>query len=378
MMTLLIFALKMKVEQRSGVAESIYHPVYMDDRTIIAEDEATLRHIQDLWKQEASEYKLLENEDKAQYVRYHEKGSAFEVLGVVIGTPNAEQEAETRMMRRVKPTLLLHKKISTLPQGMSQKIKDCSTFCKPTLAYGWIDIKEPKENITRKMDGSLWRTIGKTAYSNPRMRCVVAGANNSFRMVTILRQIRLLAQTNQALCTENEDIQPCQLDNFVAKSLDKLGWSLIRGRYRHPLYQEGFRIAELTEEARWRCFSHHLRESFRAREFELYRISTRHEVARDQIAPYDPERRKLAMDWAANNNVALMLLMGGVQSRMLGHVLSGNEEKCSKCDEPNPCWDHFWRCHVGIEPPDDCLMRRNWRPRSSSIYLEGISSMKKN
>lgn len=118
------------------------------------------------------------------------------------------------------------------------------------------------------------------------MRHVVAGANDSFRMVTALRQIRVLAQRNQSLRTGIGVIQPCQLDSFVAKSLDKLGWSLIRGRYRHRLYQEGFRIDELTEDARWRRVSHHLRESFRAREFDLYRISARHEVVREQIPDY--------------------------------------------------------------------------------------------
>lgn len=382
-MTLLVFALKLKVEQRSGVAESIYHPVNMDDRTIIAEDEATLLHLQELWKQETSEYKLLENEDKAQFVNYNEQGSAFEVLGVVIGTPNDAQEAETRMRKRFESTLLLHKKISMLPQGLSQKAKDYSYFCRPSLAYGWID-KEPKENDLRKMDTSLWRTIGKTRYANPHMRGVIAGANNCFRMVTTMGQITLLAQRNQALRAENEDIQPCQLDNFVAKNLQKLGWSLIRGRYRHPLYQEGFRIDELTEEAKWRCVSHHLRESYRAKEFEMYRMSARHEVVQDQIAHYDSDRRKMAMDWVGSNNSALMHLMGGVQSPLLKHKLRGINQKCSKCGEPNPSWDHHWICHVGMKPPEDCLLRRNLWPRTKkdfplcSRFLEGLSSTKLN
>lgn len=99
---------------------------------------------------------------RRQYVNYYERGSAFQVLALVIGTPTSEQAEDTRMTKRLKSTQLLHKKISMLPEGMSMKINDCSTFCKPTLAYGWID-KEPKENMLRKIDGSLWKTIGKTA-----------------------------------------------------------------------------------------------------------------------------------------------------------------------------------------------------------------------
>ena len=69
MMTLLMFALKLKVEATANVDGPIYHSVYMDDRTVVAKDEASLLRVQKVWKDIAEEYHLLENEDKAQFVR---------------------------------------------------------------------------------------------------------------------------------------------------------------------------------------------------------------------------------------------------------------------------------------------------------------------
>ena len=284
------------------------------------------------------------------------------------------------MMRRMRTTQLLHKKIAMLPEGMNQKIKDCSIFCRPTLSYGWID-KEPNENTMRKMDGSMWKAVGRTGFSNPHLRHVVAGANNSLRLVPLLRQVRLLAQRNDSLRKAGEPVKPCSLDSFVTKNLCKLGWSLEGGRYRHPLYREGFRLEELVEDGRWRCVSHHLRESFRAREFMLYSGSSRHDVVQEQLPAYCSERRKTALQWAEGNNVATMLLIGGVQSPHLRFILQGKDQQCPKCGALHPHWDHGWRCFVGMEPPQDCLLRRNLWPRHKEDFticykfLEGITSM---
>ena len=59
-------------------------------------------------------------------------------------------------------------------------------------------------------------------------------ANSSMQMLPFLRQIRLLAQRNEALRREGAEVKPCGLDNFVLKHLERLGWSLDGGLYRHP------------------------------------------------------------------------------------------------------------------------------------------------
>ena len=246
MMTVLMFTLKQQVEEVAQVQNGdIYHPIYMDDRTVVAKSEATLLEVQAAWGHVAKHFHLIENEAKAQFVNYKNKDSSFEVLGTVIGSQSESNKKNSRMQRRMDDAQILHKKISMLPVGVAQRVKDCSTYCRPALAYGWVD-KLPLDANVRIVDYSMWRTIGKTLHSNQNMRQVLVGSMASLRILPFMRQIRLLAQRNEALRKEGTVIRQCKLDGFVKRFLNKFGWSLEGGRYRHPLFREGFRFEDLT------------------------------------------------------------------------------------------------------------------------------------
>ena len=131
----------------------------------------------------------------------------------------------------------------------------------------------------------------------------------------------------------------------------RFGWSLEGGRYRHPLFREGFRFEDLTVEDNWQTVAHFLRESFRSFHFEKYKNTNRHDVVAAEIPDYSPERRRLALRWATNDGMALLALMGGIQSPLLRYQLRGISQKCSKCGMIAPPWDHLWTCHAKVTPP---------------------------
>lgn len=150
---------------------------------------------------------------------------------------------------------------------------------------------------------------------------------------------------------------------------------------RHPLFREGFRIKELLNNDWWKCIGHHIRESYRQEEFELYKQNSRHEVSCYDYGAYDGERRQLALKWAEDDSTAMLLLIGGIQSPKLRFNVRGIHQNCSKCGCSNPDWSHLWTCFTGIVPPSDGLLVRHLWPRSVADiplchkFLEGIKTM---
>ena len=93
------------------------------------------------------------------------------------------------------------------------------------------------------------------------------------------------------------------------------------------------------------------------------------------------DRRQLAVKWAAEDPMALMLLIGGIQSPMLKANVRGIHMRCSKCNYQDPDWTHLWKCFTNTEPPCDGLLARHIWPRNvddfplCQSFLDGIRSL---
>lgn len=376
MATLMLALKKMVDESVQEEGQPVYQAIYMDDRTAIAKSHEKLLEVQQKWKEVADSYHLIENQTKAQFVNMDQKGSAFEVLGTVIGNFDEESQQGSRLIRRVQDIGLLYRKIGIMPTRVHEKINDVGTFGRAKLAYGWVSLKPLKDWI-HQQEQALWKGIGKLTYANPHMRRTIGGANTSLRMVAFLRQLRLLSQRNAKLQDHGVEVTQCQLDQLVNSTLAELGWRQQDGKFVHDLYMDGFRLEDLIFEATWKKVGHHVRESFRKVHYDLYGRSGRHELSGHDFPPYDGKRRALACKWAKSDGLAWLLIQGAVQSPNVRSMSSHIQSQCVCCGHPNPTWDHLWLCIAG-EVPSDVLLFRHWWPRDEKdlvlcqVFLDGL------
>ena len=324
----------------------VFHSIYMDDRTAIATTEEEIDEVQARWLHHSREYHLMENPEKAQRVNMNIPGSAFEVLGTVVGNFDEEMQQNSKLVKRVNGVGALYRKIGILPTTVNGKVKDIGIFGRAKLAYGWISTR-PQDEWIKQQEQSMWRAVGKLTYANPHMRRVVAGANSSLKMVALMRQLRLISQRNGKLQEQGIEVVQCQLDQFVASTLRELNWRNINGKYVHDLYRQGFELQELQDDAIWKKVGHYVRESYRMLHYELYGQSGRHELSGHAFPPYDSKRRELACKWAQNDGLSWLLIQGAVQSPQVRLRSSHIESRCIECGLCNPTWDHLWKCFTG-------------------------------
>lgn len=368
-MATLMLALKKMVDsdvQQQG--HNVYHSIYMDDRTAIASTEEEIDAVQERWLHYATQYHLMENQDKAQKVNLNVSGSAFEVLGTVVGNFQEEKQKDSKLFKRVDSVGSLYRKIGILPTTVNGKVKDIGVYGRGKLSYGWVSTR-PYADWIKEQEQQMWKAVGKLTYANPHMRRVVGGANTSLKMVAFMRQLRLLSQRNAKLEEQGIEVVQCQLDKFVASTLRELNWTHIDGKYVHDLYSEGFEINDLIDDNSWRKVGHYVRESYRALHYELYGLSGRHELSGHDFPPYNPKRRELACKWAANDGLAWLLIQGAVQSPQVRLRSSHVESRCIECGYHNPTWDHLWKCFTGEDAPEDVLMKRHLWPRDAKDLL---------
>lgn len=368
-MATMMLALKKLVEaDLRELGHEVFHSIYMDDRTAIATTEQVIEEVQARWLQRSREHHLMENPEKTQKVNMNVLGSAFEVLGTVVGNFDEDMQKDSKLLKRVNGVGTLYRKIGILPTTVNGKVKDISTFGRAKLAYGWVSTK-PQDDWIKQQEQSMWKAVGKLTYANPHMRRVVAGANSSLRMVAFMRQLRLLSQRNSKLQEQGIEVVQCQLDQFVASTLRELNWRSINGKYVHDLYRQGFELQELIEDAAWKRVGHYVRESYRLQHFELYGQSGRHELSGHAFPPYSIKRRELACKWAQNDGLAWLLIQGAVQSPQVRLRSSHVESRCIECGICNPTWDHLWKCFTGEDAPEDVLMKRHLWPRDAKDLL---------
>ena len=369
-LVVMVHALQLLVEERSDFP--LHHYIYMDDRTIISGSDQAIRQGQELWKQVTDEYHLHENMDKAQKANITKRHQSFEVLGALLGRPKDSDIKNCKAIARLGKAVELYKKIRFLPESMPSRMRDASFFGGGIVRYGWIThhpgVKRSRSHLTE-----LWRSFGKTQFSSVSMRKTVAGAHMHLSISILKRQIRLLQERNKAIqemySVDIWSTEMTSLEQMVSEGLVELGWYKEErfGRWMHPLSPAGFEI-EVLDNKRWKKICHDLRESYRQVAFDELRISSRHELAEQDIGPYDPERRRLAVKWANNDAMSTMLILGAVQSPLLRSQNRWKEQSvCSKCMMENPHWDHLWECHVGVVPADVLLRRYCW-PRSKADF----------
>ena len=362
-MATLMLALKNMVDaevQEDG--ENVYQAIYMDDRTAVARTKETLLHVQRKWHQLADDFHLLENPEKAQFVDMTKSGSAFEVLGTIVGNFQEQKQAGSRLVKRVSTIGTLYKKIGILPGGFSMKMRDVGIFARPKLAYGWVSTR-PKRDWIHKQEQLLWKSWAKLTYANAHMRRLMTGAHTSLRMIAFLRQLRLLSQRNSKLLEIGVEVTQCQLDSFVYGTLEDLNWRFENDKFVHDLFAEGFQIVELVQDCQWRKVGHYVRESYRQLHYQLFTQCGRHELSGQVLPPYDPKRRKLACQWAGKDGLAWLLIQGAVQSPNVRLTSTGIYSRCHVCGEPQPVWEHLWYCFTGEAAPRDFLLRRHLWPR---------------
>ena len=377
-MATMMLALKKMVDldvQEDG--HEVYQAIYMDDRTAIAKTEDKIKEVQKSWQFHARNHHLIENPDKAQLVKMNEPGSAFEVLGTVIGNFQAAKQQDSRLVNRVKSIGSLYRKIGILPTRVSDKVADIGIYGRARLAYGWIST-HPMQCWVHTQEQEMWKAIGRLTYANPHMRRTIAGANSSLKMVAFMRQLRLLSQRNGKLVEEGKELVLCQLDKLVHTMLEGLNWRLEDGKYVHDLYSQGFEIKDLQNDADWKKVGHYVRESYRHLHYQKYGGTGRHELSGHVFPPYDAKRRELACKWAQNDGLAWLLIQGAVQSPNVRLYSSHVESHCVECGEGNPTWDHLWLCFTGVEAPEDVLLKRHLWPRDArdlilcQAFLDGM------
>lgn len=187
------------------------------------------------------------------------------------------------------------------------------------------------------------------------------------------------SQRDQFLLKEGIHVGESILEDNIHQQLTALGWTLESGQYRHTLLGFKFCVKDQTDHLVWKRTAHHIGESFRASEFAMYRASGRHEAV--NVGEYSSRRRELALKWAAKDSVALMLILGGIQSPLLRYKHRGIQPRCPCCKDLAPSWEHLWKCFTETEPPEDGLLLRNLWPRRESdfqlcdMFLEGMKKV---
>ena len=345
---------------------SLFHVTYMDDRTMVARSQQTIKMAEEEWNKAAAEFHLLENHHKAQHVNV-ENFETMEVLGALIGRPLPCDDKSSKATKRLEASAMRFRRVSFLPLKHQQKLLTANIFARSGLEYGWIS-SLPTDHQLKSQEIWLWKCLGRTHYASPFMRNVMVGAHSHMRFMLIKKQIRVLARRDQALHNMGLAIGRSPLNQFVEESLQLLGWNCIDDFWTHPDYEQGFKVLDMNDETMWRKASHNIRESYRKLAFEGLVQSGRHD-ANEINAPYDGLRRKLALRWAKDDFTSFMLIIGGMASPFQRNLLGFGSEgaHCAVCGELAPGWEHIWLCANGFIPDDGLLKRFLW-PRSAADF----------
>ena len=365
MMNILMFVCMQVINSKCS-DPSLFHVTYMDDRTVVANNQATIDIAEKEWKRMAAEYHLQENSEKAQHVRVH-LHETMEVLGAMVGKPTIEDDKKAKASLRIANSSQKYRRISFLPLKCKDKLYTANVFARSGLEYGWIS-SSPDPKLLKNQEGWLWKCLGRTRYSSPHMRQVIFGAHSHVQLMLLRKQLRLKAKRNVALQDLGLSVAPAPLDWMVEKGLTDLGWTLSGEFWTHPLFEQGFKIEDLVDEKVWHKVGHYIRESYRQLAFGRLAVSDRHD-AREINVQYDAERRKLALQWAGESFPALMLVLGACaspfQRAMVGY--GGTTSSCPICEQEHPGWDHLWQCTCGFIPEDGLLRRFLW-PRTKKDF----------
>ena len=162
------------------------------------------------------------------------------------------------------------------------------------------------------------------------------------------------------------EVQQCLLDSSVKHFLGGLDWVQRGDIFEHEFLRESFTLEHIADLQQWKRVAHVLRESFRLQSYDQFWIVQRHEIIGKRKPLYRGCRRELVLKWINCDSTAFLAAIGAIQSPLLKYQLRNIASTCPKCGGENPCWNHLWRCGVGIEPPDDPMLERFLWPRSKA------------
>lgn len=339
----------------------------------MASSEKVLRESVDRWSQFATDYGTLENTDKTQWVIPRRK-QHFEVLGATIGSPPMRSFGSIPAnKKRLDKAQRAMRRIATVPSRWT-RLKDLTMIARPAMSYGWISGALGKSQAT-SYNTQLWQSAGRCKASPPSLRTLVAGAHLQANEMILLRQIRLKAMRDKDLSRLGHDPDqiPTRLEDMVRKGLRELGWNWNGQRWPHPLCGH-FNPKNIVFPKEWKRICRLIRDSVRLLAWEEFKNSDRREIE-GGLPEMSLERINFVRKFVQKEKRMLAPAIGAVNSPMMKFKLFGKSSQCGKCGLRNPSWTHGWQCHLGIDPPEDIMLRRFLRPTDPSDYALAKSFM---
>ena len=376
---LLAFGVHQAEQQvKQGSTQRLYQLVYMDDRTLIANDQRLLHRAISTWEQFAKYVHLLENKSKMQEVNLQCPNSPqhMEVLGTMIGLPGKTTFYQhAKHQQRIKAAKYTTMRISLLPIRQTDRLISMNLFAKSKANYGWLTgLARP--SLIKSYDTLVSKCAGKLAMGIPAMRSLLVGTAIELRMSVLTMQVHTLAHRQQMQKELSlRDDGGSRLDYMVYDGLENLGWSRQGNRWQHEVLPFKFTLAEVCQDVFWKKTAHAIRQSFRWRQWQLLPTLNRREF-RDLSAldfpAFSEERLNLAQRWAKHGGGSLAVACGACPSALLRNKLWNEQWKCQKCGELNPPWEHYWTCCMSQQPPADILQRRFLWPINKEDHFVGV------
>lgn len=351
---------------QEGIAEEAAKQfIYMDDRTVVAKDEATREIMIARWAGFASQFHLLENHAKTQRMNAHavDNGSSMHVLGALIGKPGAlafqEFKKQVKRCDQVMETMV---RLRCAGTNTHTKLNDVTTFLKAKAGYGWLT-GLPVDAQCKAYTTMLWKALGRFHYSVRPLRRILQ-VHTDLSAVVFLAQCGAHRQRNRLLRAMGLPIYDnTRLDRMIQDGLWHYGWYHHNGSWSHQELSYQVDFMKEHDDGSWAKLSHSLRQAIRWSIYQEIGQSQRHEFASDPLPPFDETRFEMVRKLAASSGVAFAYCIG---SKMTPWNL-----KPTKKDLPPKCpccmeffhWDHYWTCGLKMAPPSDVLLRRFLWPR---------------
>ena len=342
--------------------------VYMDDRTVVAERPDLVEVAISAWYDFARKRNLVENEMKLQRVALHPPRpegyhATMEVLGVTVGCEDPLGLCvDAKQQQRIDQACDLVRRVALLPEARWQRLDDIHRLVRGVYSYGWIATR-PSQTLRKCLGNAFAQAFGKLHYGAPSLKRMLLFVHLDVCEVTVVNQVRLLARRQQAIQSLSIAWAPCSLDFMVQQGLSDLGWIYNAGRWHFQGFH--FALDQCCSFYEWGLISHWIRESIRRKYYASLFTLKRHEFVGQDIPPYNADRLTLVRKWIKGDTVACLLATGAIASsaaRNLGQPLV--QVPCPSCGELNSGWDHYWRCWLHMEPPQEVLFRRFLWPRA--------------
>ena len=162
--------------------------------------------------------------------------------------------------------------------GLNEKLTDMLVFCRPAAEYGWLETLPPPA-WSKSHNAGIWAAAGKLKFGLHDLKCIISGGALHLEPAAFLRQIRVMARRDKVLRQAGMQHEEGTLGRLLRHQLQELGWRLQQGKWKHDLFEQGFRMPQVLQEADWGRIAHALRDSWRRLMYSRMQQSARHELA---------------------------------------------------------------------------------------------------